>query len=76
MIKLSSVLCSNFSHYKARFSMPEHQTGDMFFSFDVGPVHFVSVSTEFYYYVNYGFKMVANQFKWFVEDLKVTKRHH
>ena len=55
--------------------MPESSPGDMFYSFDVGPVHLVSVSTEFYYYVNYGFKMVANQYKWFVEDLEVSQRY-
>lgn len=42
----------------------------MFYSFDLGPVHFVSISTEFYYFLNYGFKMVANQFYWLEEDLR------
>ena len=63
-----SPTCSNFSNYKARFSMPG-DSESMFFSFDVGPVHFVSISTEFYYFTNYGMKMVANQYKWIVEDL-------
>ena len=44
---------------------------DMFYSFDMGPVHFVSVSSEYYYYLNYGIKMVGNQFKWLENDLKV-----
>ncbi len=62
-------LDSNFSNYKARFTMPG---GDnMFFSFDLGPVHFLSISTEFYYFMNYGMKMVAKQYQWIVEDLKV-----
>ncbi len=59
----------NFSNYRARFSMPG-QTESMFFSFDMGPVHFISLSTEFYYFTNYGMKMVANQYKWLLDDLK------
>ena len=41
----------------------------LFYSFDVGPVHFVSVDTEFYYFLNYGLKMVARQFAWLEADL-------
>ena len=63
----------NFSNYKARFSMPG-ETESMFFSFNVGPVHFISISTEFYYYTNYGFKMVANQYKWLIGDLEKATR--
>jgi len=44
---------------------------DMFFSFDIGPVHFVAINTEYYYYLNYGLKMVGRQYKWIEEDLKV-----
>ncbi len=50
------------------------QSENMFYSIDIGPVHFIAVSTEFYYYTNYGMKMVANQYKWLVEDLKVWKQ--
>ena len=31
----------NFSNYKARFNMPRDD-GKMFYSFDLGPVHFIS----------------------------------
>merc|ERR1712126_46931 len=41
----------NFSNYKARFTMPEadfgHKTDlgkDMFYSFNLGPIHFVSIT--------------------------------
>lgn len=38
-----------FHSYKNRFSMPEWQSNEnMFFSFDVGPVHFVAYNTECY----------------------------
>ena len=48
----------NFTNYKARFNMPFDQKNNMFFSYEIGPVHFVSVSTEFYYFLNYGYIQV------------------
>lgn len=39
---------SNFSNYKARFNMPG-DTESLFYSFNMGPVHFISFTTEFYY---------------------------
>jgi hypothetical protein len=45
-------------------------TDNMFYSFDVGPIHFVVVSTEWYYFLNYGKKMVAAQYEWVVRDLE------
>jgi len=65
----------NFSNYRARFgnSMPGREE-DMFFSFDVGPVHFVSVSTEFYYYLNFGISQVVRQYKWLEDDLSKVDR--
>jgi hypothetical protein len=51
------LFCSNFSHYKNRFTMPE-RTGkfsevglDMFYSFNVGPIHFISINTEYFYFM-------------------------
>lgn len=43
----------------------------MFFSFDIGPVHFISISTEFYFFLEYGVKQVVNQYQWLENDLKV-----
>jgi len=65
----------NFSNYRARFgnSMPKDQ-GNMFYSFDLGPVHFVSISTEFYYFLNFGIKQVLNQFSWLEKDLSQVNR--
>ena len=54
----------NFSNYKARFNMPGDENNNMFFSFDIGPVHFVSISTEFYYYLNYGMQQVIIKTLW------------
>ncbi|XP_063384993.1 acid phosphatase type 7 isoform X3 [Cydia fagiglandana] len=58
----------NFSNYRARFSMPGG-TESMFYSFDLGPVHFVSISTEYYYFFEWGARMLFEQFAWLQEDL-------
>lgn len=59
----------NFSNYRARFSMPG-KADSLYYSFDIGPVHFISISTEVYYFINYGIKTLVNQYQWLVEDLK------
>lgn len=45
-------------------------TEGMFYSFDLGPVHFVSISTEFYYYYHYfGKESLYNQYAWLEKEL-------
>ncbi|KAL9954282.1 hypothetical protein ACROYT_G041799 [Oculina patagonica] len=64
----------NFSNYKNRFSMPGNSK-NMFYSWNVGPAHIISISTEFYFYHNYGTHQMANQFKWLEADLQeATKK--
>ncbi|EDV44663.1 uncharacterized protein Dana_GF20208, isoform A [Drosophila ananassae] len=58
----------NFSNYRARFSMPGG-TENMFYSFDLGPVHFIGISTEVYYFLNYGVKSLVFQYEWLRQDL-------
>ena len=44
---------------RARFGASMPGGGDdMFYSFNMGPLHFVSINTEFYYYLNYGVSQV------------------
>ena len=62
---------SNFSHYVNRFSMPGGSGDGMFYSFNVGPVHFVSFSSEYYYYIYYGWKQIVRQYEWLEKDLQV-----
>ncbi|VDK69104.1 unnamed protein product [Litomosoides sigmodontis] len=38
--------------------------------FDLGAAHFIAISTEFYYFTEYGSVQIANQWKWLVDDLK------
>ena len=40
-------------------------------SFNVGPMHVIGFSTEFYYYIQYGYEQIRNQYEWLEQDLKV-----
>ena len=45
------------------------------FSFDLGPVHFVGLSTEYYgYYGIYGKGPVLTQYAWLQKDLQVRAK--
>ena len=45
------------------------ETNNMFFSFNMGPVHFISFSSEVYYFMNYGIKSLVFQYEWLEKDL-------
>ncbi|XP_075547054.1 acid phosphatase type 7 isoform X3 [Dermacentor variabilis] len=66
----------NFSNYVNRFSMVDHtgRVNNHFFSFDIGPAHIISLSTEFYFFVEYGFLQIKNQYEWLEQDLKEATR--
>jgi len=67
----------NFLHYKKRFTMPPNGVDsqpNMFYSVDIGPVHFVAICTEFLYYTGFGWKQNALQYEWLVADLKKATR--
>lgn len=60
----------NFTQYKHRFTMPgDEDERKMYYSFNIGPAHVISFSTEFYFYVEYGFWQIKRQFDWLKEDL-------
>jgi hypothetical protein len=42
-----------------------------FFSINIGPIHLISFSTEFYYFLEYGLDQVAKQYEWLEQDLIV-----
>ena len=44
----------------------------MFYSVDIGPAHIVAVTTEFFYYTSYGWRQIADQYKWLVNGKKKT----
>lgn len=63
----------NFSNYASRFSMVDQRSrkiNNHFFSFNIGPAHVIGFSTEFYFFVNYGFAQIARQYTWLEQDLK------
>lgn len=65
----------NFTHYKARFTMPRDvNMENMFYSFDIGPVHVISLSTEFYFFLQFGFMQALRQYYWLEEELKEANK--
>uniref|UniRef100_A0A1I7RSK0 Purple acid phosphatase n=1 Tax=Bursaphelenchus xylophilus TaxID=6326 RepID=A0A1I7RSK0_BURXY len=60
----------NFSHYKNRFTMPRSEH-NLWYSFDLGPTHFIGFSSEVYYFwPTLGKSMMQTQWNWIVDDLK------
>jgi len=59
----------NFSHYKQRFSMPGDTEG-MFYSYNLGQAHIISISTEAFYYPQYGNDSIKTQYNWLKADLQ------
>ena len=70
----------NFSSFNSRFSMPNNGIKNMWYSFDFGPIHFISINTETDYpysptnpYVSFGTPLgggFGNQLEWLENDLK------
>ncbi|XP_022082973.1 acid phosphatase type 7-like [Acanthaster planci] len=61
----------NFSHYKNRFTMPSYEANqNLWYSWNIGPVHFVVFSTEVYFFLEDSKQTKVNQLKWLEEDLK------
>ncbi|CAG2112597.1 unnamed protein product [Medioppia subpectinata] len=46
------------------------QINNHFYSYNVGPIHFIVFSSEYYYYVNYGWNQIEVQYNWLENDLK------
>uniref|UniRef100_UPI003EB79A87 acid phosphatase type 7 precursor n=1 Tax=Danio rerio TaxID=7955 RepID=UPI003EB79A87 len=64
----------NFSQYRARFSMPGDTEG-LWYSWNVGPAHIISFSTEVYfYYLEYGLDLLFRQYEWLRADLQEANR--
>ena len=51
--------------------MPGNSEG-IFYSFNLGLAHIISLSTEVYYYTNYGYDQIQTQLNWLKADLKVS----
>ncbi|PIK60173.1 hypothetical protein BSL78_02894, partial [Apostichopus japonicus] len=61
----------NFSNYKNRFTMPNYEgTQNLWYSWNIGPAHIISLSTEVYFFFNYGLHQIKNQLEWLIADLE------
>ncbi|MBN3275407.1 ACP7 phosphatase, partial [Polyodon spathula] len=58
----------NFSNYRNRFSMPG-DTESLWYSWNIGPAHIISLSTEVYFYLEYGLDLIFKQYSWLEKDL-------
>lgn len=78
----------NFSHYDARFSMlgdrnkPDHERPLMerlnnhYWSANIGPVHVLAFSAEFYDYADlYGWEQIPRQYAFIEQDLRQANAH-
>lgn len=66
----------NFSNYVNRFSMMNKngEINNHFYSFDIGPAHIIAFSTEFYFFVQYGWLQIARQYDWLQKDLEEANK--
>lgn len=65
----------NFSNYRHRFVMPGDELGDrMFYSFNIGPAHIISLSTEYYFFIYYGIRQPIEQYRWLEKDLQEANK--
>lgn len=72
-------IAGNFSEYNHRFTMINRgpvnhgEQNNFYYSFNAGPVHFVAISTEFYYFLDdCGLAPLVHQYDWLIEDLKLA----
>ena len=54
-----------------RMMMISRFVNTIFFSWNIGPVHIISFSTELYYFLKYGIEPLIQQYKWLQKDLEV-----
>jgi hypothetical protein len=50
------------------------QMNNQFYTCDVGPVHLIGFSTVFYFFINYGWTEMTQQYKWLENDLKEANK--
>uniref|UniRef100_A0AAQ5XPV3 Purple acid phosphatase n=1 Tax=Amphiprion ocellaris TaxID=80972 RepID=A0AAQ5XPV3_AMPOC len=63
----------NFSNYRNRFSMPG-QTESLWYSWNLGSAHIISLSTEVYFYLEFGQELLFKQYEWLRNDLEEANR--
>lgn len=77
LFKIFHLKISNFSNYNHRFSMHsqgQKEINNIFWSYNIGPVHFVAFSTELHYFTHYGTAQIQTQFNWLKKDLEEANK--
>ncbi|XP_075249064.1 acid phosphatase type 7-like isoform X3 [Convolutriloba macropyga] len=59
---------NNFSEYRNKFTSPPPSV--FYHSYNVGPIHLIMFTTEFYIYDEFGLGQLQAQYNWLVADLK------
>jgi len=69
-------LSYNYSHYRSKFNMPGDEGAEkLFFSWNMGPLHVISINTQYYGWWQYfGKQMMYNQYNWLIQDLKEANK--
>ena len=67
----------NFSHFRALYSMPRWPvTENLHYSFDIGPIHIVSINTEVFYWPDsFSESHIERMFQWFEKDLRLVRQN-
>ncbi|KAM6969592.1 acid phosphatase type 7 [Tautogolabrus adspersus] len=63
----------NFSNYRNRFSMPG-KTESLWYSWNLGSAHIISLSTEVYFYLQFGLELLFKQYEWLKKDLEEANK--
>ncbi|XP_034051439.1 acid phosphatase type 7 isoform X2 [Thalassophryne amazonica] len=63
----------NFSNYRNRFSMPG-QTESLWYSWNLGSAHIISLSTEVYFFLEFGQELLFKQYEWLKKDLEEANK--
>ena len=66
----------NFSHYRSLFTMPAwSRTENLHYSFDVGPLHIISINAEiFYWSESFSRDHMQRMYDWLNDDLEKVRR--
>ena len=66
---------NNYKEYRHRFPMPiSKKSHQLYYSFDTGPIHFVSLNVEVYYKNGGNMANLTSQYYWLKEDLSKLDR--
>ena len=67
----------NYKEYRYRFPMPlnSNKRTELHYSFNYGPIHFISLNTEVYYHKDKSIIDIASMYFWLRNDLELVDRN-